>query len=153
MGKQNKKNSILTRIFVLANKIQSVGDALGPAITMKQFQLLDALSKSEKTALTLTELADVVGSSRQNVKKMSLILEKQGYLLMSKDASDARILRVALTEKSADCLRERTQRDKEFIDDLFEGFDDKAIKSMTKNCDRLYKNVAAIEANQLKNQS
>mgnify|MGYP000980172595 CR=1 FL=1 len=153
MGKQDKKSNILASIFSLANKIQSVGDAMMPAVTMKQFQLLDTISKSQKLTMSLSELAFSIGSSRQNVKKMALILEKQGLLMLSKDKNDARVLLVGLTEQSAACLRERSELDGTYLNDLFDGLDNKTLKVLAKSCDRISKNVNAIEARNLKKQS
>ena len=55
-------------IFTVANKIQASGDKVMEGLTMRQQFLLISLSLFEDYAPTLQELAEVFGSSYQNVK-------------------------------------------------------------------------------------
>ena len=145
MGKTNRGKIVLSKIFTLSNKIQIVGDRLETGITIKQFQLLETLSKNDPASMTITELSEALGSSRQNIKKMALLLEKQNYLVLSKDDTDGRIVRVALTEEGKNSLQQQAESDKEFINQLFDGFDDKLLKNMSKGFDKLSKNILLME--------
>ncbi len=139
-----KKELILNRIFFLSNKIQMLGDAQDAGLTIKQVQLMEAVREQEPVLPNLSQLAMRVGSSRQNVKKMALLLEKQGLLLFIKDVNDARALRISLTEKGTSSLNLRKARNKPFFSQLFDGFDEKQLKSLTRLLGRLLKNITAM---------
>jgi len=40
------------------------------------------------------DIADVLGTSRQNIKKIANILERQGFLKMEKDKNDLRSIQL-----------------------------------------------------------
>ncbi|HKL57967.1 MAG TPA: MarR family transcriptional regulator [Sphaerochaeta sp.] len=60
------------------------------------------LVKSEEEALSVTELAQRMGSSPQNVNTMALLLEKQGFLSIEKHEDDKRFLQVSVTKACLD---------------------------------------------------
>jgi len=63
-----KKGYIFASIFTLSNRLQVIGDKFDKDLTVKQWLLLAGILNSGKKAPTLTEVAAIIGSSRQNVK-------------------------------------------------------------------------------------
>lgn len=147
MKNVTRKEILLSRLFNLSNKIQNLGDLLDSEITMKQGQMLEIINQYETGPIMITELSELIGSSRQNAKKMALLLSNQGYLSLARDEKDARILRVALTEKGSLYCSSRRDADKRFLNNVFDGFTDKQLKGLIKNFDKLSKNVAKMEKN------
>ena len=145
MKNNARKEFILNRLFTLSNKIQNLGDLLDSEITMKQGQMLEILNQCENAPIMVTELAELIGSSRQNAKKMALLLSNQGYLSLTKDEKDARVLRVALTEKGMSYCSSRRDTDKRFLNNVFDGIEEKQLKSLLKTFEKLGKNVAKLE--------
>ncbi|MBY0010745.1 MarR family transcriptional regulator [Paenibacillus typhae] len=131
---------------MLANRIQALGDKLDAQITTKQWLLIAVILKSGTTAPALTELAAMTGSSRQNVKKMAQILEKQGLLELAKDAQDARIVRVRLTEACMDYFAGRSKKEEKFMADLFYGFDGDLTGGLFRGLAGLNRNIILMEA-------
>lgn len=77
-------------IFALENRLQTIGDRFFEEITVKQWFVLVVLGLFGEKAPTLTELAEEVGSSYQNVKQIALKLEKKGYVTLESDETDRR---------------------------------------------------------------
>ena len=81
MDRTEKAEYIIGSISLLSNKITLLGDTIFPDITFKQWFLLMMISKIERQDKNLNSIAEVVGTTRQNVKKMLLPLQSKGYVL------------------------------------------------------------------------
>lgn len=87
-----KKSHIFGSLFILANRVQILGDKVDPVLSIKQWLLIAAIPQFKSGSPTISDIAKMIGSSRQNVKKMALILEKIGFVRLSKDDNDARVI-------------------------------------------------------------
>ena len=117
---ENKKE-IFGMIFLLAQRWQNLGDQelASIGVTTKQWLLLVTLHVFFKEPPTLNQLAEAMGSSRQNVKQLAANLQKSGFLEIVQDGGDKRILRFRLTKKNADVWESRANRDEAYIGSLF----------------------------------
>lgn len=124
MGIFEMQKHIFGSLFILANRLQVVGDQYMSEddMTMKQWLLTATISQFGDTPPTLSEVADIMGSSRQNVKQLAIKLEEKGFLRIEKDEQDARALRLKLTGKSYEFWEKREDKDRNFIMGLFESF-------------------------------
>lgn len=141
MNHLQDKAYIFGTIFVLSNELQILGDQVDKKLTVKQWLFLAGITKCESKAPTLSELAARIGSSRQNVKKMAVILEKQGFIVMNKDEKDARMLRVSMTDFCQEYLEQREQAEMIFLEELFEGFEPWELSSLSGAICKLEKNI------------
>ncbi|WP_249899409.1 MarR family transcriptional regulator [Paenibacillus sp. PK3_47] len=146
MDIQEQQAYILGTLLTLANRLQVLGDKLDERITMKQWLLVAVILKSGSTSPALSEIAVMFGSSRQNVKKMVLLLEKQGFVTLAKDEQDARILRVRLTDKCMDYFGGRSREETQFMDALFQTFGAELTGGLYSGLVRLQENIAQMEA-------
>lgn len=94
-----KEHYVIGAISLISNELNNLGGAL-KGITFKQWFLLLMMSKMDKGAKTVNEIAEFAGSSRQNVKKMLGGLEEKGFVKIEKSKTDARALSVVLTDKA-----------------------------------------------------
>jgi DNA-binding MarR family transcriptional regulator len=143
MDNIDKQKFIFGSLFLLANKLQAIGDKyLGKdEITTKQWFLTAMISQFKDKAPTLSEVGELMGSSRQNVKQLALKLEEKGFLMIEKDEHDSRALRLKLTEKSEIFWSKREEKDNEFIMDLFNNFDENEINIMFNTFNKLAENL------------
>lgn len=141
MNNLQDKAYIFGTIFILSNKLQVLGDKMDSKLTVKQWLFLVGITKCESISPTLSEIAVLIGSSRQNVKKMAVILEKQGFIMMSKDERDARMLRVSLTDYCKEYLKQREKMELEFIEEVFCGFEPNELSALSEAMRKLEKNV------------
>ena len=94
MNRTEKEEYIIGFVSLISNKIVQFGDLMLTDITFPQWFLLMMISKMEQQEKTINSIAEFVGSSRQNVKKMLNLLAGKGYVLIEKSSSDKRALNV-----------------------------------------------------------
>jgi DNA-binding MarR family transcriptional regulator len=125
-----KMMSIFGHIFLLAQRWQYLGDRelSKDNLTTKQWFLLAYIGTLFKTPPTLTQVTEVLGTSRQNIKQIALNLEKRGFLEIKPDENDRRILRFKITQKSNDFWDKRADRDEKYVADLFKGLSEEEIE-------------------------
>ncbi|KUG02750.1 transcriptional regulator, marr family [hydrocarbon metagenome] len=140
MDELEQKGYIFASIFALANKLQVLGDAFDENITIKQWLFIVSVSKFDSPP-TLSEVANFIGYSRQNAKRIAAALNERGYITIIKDQDDARALRISLTQKCTDYFIQRSQKELEFLDDLFNGYDADLTNGVFKGLTRLSENI------------
>lgn len=139
-----EKAYIFGAIFFLANKMQNAGDKLFTEITMKQWFLLISIIRSGVENPTLTEVSEIIGYSRQNVKKIGVHLENAGFVALKKDMDDGRVLRITLTEKCNLYFESRKGEENKFIENLYKGITDDEIKKMFLVMEKLENNILKL---------
>lgn len=95
---ENQCKAIFSTLFITTNRLQTLFDNNIPEITLKQFMLLSILRQS-KEQLTLTKLGQLLGCSRQNIKKLAYVLEKKGFVEIIPNKNDIRALSICSTPK------------------------------------------------------
>ncbi|MEN6389042.1 MAG: MarR family transcriptional regulator [Syntrophomonas sp.] len=140
MDELEQKAYIFAAIFAVSNKLQVLGDAFDENITIKQWLFIVGVSKFSEPP-TVSEVANFIGYSRQNAKRMALALDERGYITITKDKNDARALRISLTQKSTEYFAKRSQRELEFLDKLFTGFDANLTSDVYRGLTRLAENI------------
>ena len=141
-----QKAFIFAEIFAVSNKLQALGDKLDRQITIKQWLLLAAISKSAVEAPSISEISALTGTSRQNVKKMALLLEKQGFVNIRKDPHDARVLRVVQTTQCVEHFKARYNMELDFLAKLFSGLDGALLSGLYNGLIKLTDNINIMEA-------
>lgn len=117
----NTKKLLFGGTFVLSNKLQLVSSKLVKGLTPKQFfLLLELIQMSEKSTVTLTQLAKNMDSSRQNVVKMLEILERDKLVTLENSETDHRSRNVTITTKGRLRVQETEKNGEAFITALFE---------------------------------
>ena len=95
---RSQQEAYIIRCFsLLANQIAIQGDTVLSDITYRQWFLLTVIAKMSAKEKHVQEIADRMGTSRQNVKKMLETRETNGYVKMEPSAKDKRALSVKLT--------------------------------------------------------
>ena len=73
---ENQRKAIFSTLFIASNKLQTFFDNHIPEVSLKQFMLLSIVTQSEEP-LTFTQLGNLLGYPRQNIKKLANILMKK----------------------------------------------------------------------------
>lgn len=139
------KDYIYCSFFAFSNHLQLLGDRQNSEVSTKQALVLAAIALFEDFELNLKDTAEMVGTSSQNVKKIINILERKGYAVTKKDEHDARVMRIALTEKGKNFHKYEVTESKAVLEKLFDGFDDERIS-------RLYHDLRDLMDNILKSE-
>jgi DNA-binding MarR family transcriptional regulator len=147
MPDEAAKGYIFATIFTLANKLQVIGDRFDPNVTIKQWLFLVGLSTCKEPPM-VSEVSDLIGYSRQNAKRIALMLEQTGFVKVIKDPKDNRILRIILTEACRDYFSRRYDKEVDSLNALFSGLDSGLIKGLGEGLKALETNVERILHNE-----
>ena len=128
-------------IFLLSNKLQALGDGYLEEITLKQWLLLIMIHVMEKDQPSVTEVADVMGSTRQNVRKMLEVLEGKGFVALCANPLDRRTLSVALTPKAEQFFARFQSKGDAFLDRLFDGIPPEDLEATRRTVEALFENM------------
>ncbi len=137
--------NIFGSFFTLSNRLQAAGDGLDEKMTLKQWLLVAVLIRSEEQALSVSDLAKRMGSSRQNVKKMAQLLEKRGFLAIEQHEDDKRYLRLSVTHACLIHCKSRESKEQIFIETLFSGFALEELRVLSQSFAKLTGNIAKLE--------
>ena len=117
----SEKEMIYGLLFAVSNKLQACADKMLPEITSRQHFLLIVLSLFKDKHPSLKEVAEAVGSSYQNVKKMADSLEKKGFVELKRDDYDKRKYNIMMTEKISKLSEVINEETEIFMRDLYHG--------------------------------
>lgn len=139
---KHRIQGIFSSIFILQNRMQTAGEKIQTNISMKQWLLLAMIECCPETP-TLTNLGNLMGCSRQNVKKLASALEKQGFVLLSQGGSNS--LCVKITDKAIAYGKEMEERNSQTLQLLFADFNDNEIKELFRLYSKLYTGIVRVE--------
>ena len=141
---ENQRKAIFSTLFIAGNKLQTLFDNHIPEISLKQFMLLSIVRQS-KEQLTFTQLGNLLGCSRQNIKKLADVLHKKGFITIQKSAYDIRAMCICPTEKVCDFFANDFSQYEEELKYLFEVYTDKEIETFFVLLSKLYAGIDNLE--------
>lgn len=141
---ENQRKAIFSSLFIVGNKLQTIFDNHIPQISLKQFMLLSIVRQS-KEPLTFTQLGNILGCSRQNIKKLAEILEKKGFVIMQKSPHDTRAMCICPTDKVNDFFENDFLKYQEELQYLFEVYTDEEIETLFILLSKMYEGIENLE--------
>ena len=138
----HRMQAIFSSIFVLQNRMQTAGEKLQTKISMKQWLLL-AMTACCPEPRTLTSIGNLMGCSRQNVKKLALALEKKGFVHLQ--LSNNNSVLVELTEEVQRYTEEIGERQMKALSLLFSDFSEDEIEQLFFLYSKLYTGLERVE--------
>lgn len=126
---EDQRKAIFSTLFIAGNKLQTLFDNHIPEVSLKQFMLLSVVRQS-KEQLTFTQLGNLLGCSRQNIKKLADVLTKKGFITIQQSPLDTRALCICPTEKVDDFFAKDFSKYQEELKYLFEVYTDKEIETL-----------------------
>lgn len=141
IGTGEYRKQLFGMIFLLAQRWQVLGDRelADSGITTKQWLLLVTMQALFTNPPSMNELAQAMGTSRQNVKQLAINLKKKGLIEIFQDDGDKRILRFRLTELNQSFWEKRADRDEQYIESLFANIPDSDLVVTVKTIEELTK--------------
>ncbi|MCX7921894.1 MAG: MarR family transcriptional regulator [Clostridia bacterium] len=142
----DKQKFVFSRLFLLSNKLQTIGDqVLDDEITIRQWLLTVAITQFGDTPPTLGEAAELMGSSHQNIKQLALNLQRRGFLNIERDRSDLRAARLVLTEKICSLWERRQFQIKDFLTQIFKDLSIEEIDLLYDALNKLYESILKMK--------
>ena len=93
---------------------------------------------------SVTEVADVMGSTRQNVRKMLDVLEGKGFVALSANPLDRRTLSVALTPKTEQLFVRFQAKGDAFLERPFDGVPPEDLNVTRRTVEALLENMEGM---------
>ncbi len=118
---------LLGLLSAFENRFQAVADNAIKVISWKQFFAIVCINLC-KTPPTVKELAEVMGSSHQNVKQILLKLEKKGFVSIAVDEKDKRKQRIELTRYCKEFCEKNDDVSLELLQKMFAGVSEEQLQ-------------------------
>ena len=142
-GQMPPQAFLLGLLSAFDNRFQASADNFMKEITWKQFFAIICI-KLCKEAPTLNDLADVMGSSHQNVKQILLKLERKGFVSMTPDQKDRRKQRIVLTDRCREFCEKNDAPSQSIIGRIFEGIDEEQLRVTIETIMAMERNVSKL---------
>ena len=125
------------------NRFQAVADNAMKEISWKQFFAIICINLC-KDKPTVKELAEIMGSSHQNVKQILLKLEKKGFVKITVDENDKRKQRIELTEYCREFCEKNEEMSSNIMGKMFEGVSDEQLKGTIQTIIQIEENLKSV---------
>ena len=141
-----KKLDLFAYFFLIAQRMQYVTDQVfqRDGLTTKQWLVSLAIEQGFEAPPSLSEVADLLSSSHQNIRQIANQLERKGFLEYFRDPDDRRVLRLKLTDKSKEYYDSKSDEHLGYVLDIFDGFNDEEIGDFHDHIMSLYKHLDPI---------
>lgn len=100
-GRLDEFQQVVALVFHLANVAQTQGDRLDERITTKQWMALISVFHLEDGRATCSEVARLMGCTKQNAKQLMDALVRKGYLATAANPADRRAVLLQPTQAGA----------------------------------------------------
>lgn len=134
---------LLGLLSAFDNRFQAMADRVIGEISWKQFFAIICISLCKEKP-TIKELAEILGSSHQNVKQILLKLEKKGFVSIYADEDDKRKQRVELTEKCIHFCGENEGKSTLVMEAMFRGIPEEQLKVTIRTIMQMEENLKHI---------
>lgn len=142
---ENNQYLLFGGTFVLANKLQFVGDKLVDGLSTKQWFLLrNMMDLPSEPPPTITRIAQAMDSTRQNVAKMLEVMEREGLVALESSETDHRSRGVRITAAGLAYAKQTAEGAQVFLDRLYEGIESEelnvaggVLKKMVQNLEKM----------------
>ena len=118
---------LLGLLSAFDNRFQAMADKTMEEISWKQFFTIICINLCKENP-SIKELAEIMGSSHQNVKQILLKLEKKGFVKITLDEKDRRKQRVELTEYCMEFCEKNNDVSNEIMVRMFQGISEEKLK-------------------------
>lgn len=135
---------LLGLLSAFDNRYQAKANSFFKEISWKQFFAIICINLCKESP-TLKELAEIMGSSHQNVKQILLKLEKKGFVRILTDEQDKRKQRIVLTEKTGDFCKEHEEGSNRVVSAIFNGIPEEQIKATIQTIMQMESNLNSLE--------
>ena len=128
---------------LIANRMAAAIDAELTGITYKQWFFLMMIDRMDALEKSVHDIAQFIGTTRQNARKIIEQLEKKGYVEISPSRFDARALSVKVTRKGANALAKNAPLVAEATGTLFADISDDELMAFAQTLGRLVANLTS----------
>ena len=130
---------------LIANRMAAAIDADLSGITYKQWFFLMMIDRMDSLEKSVHDVAQFIGTTRQNARKIIEQLENKGYVETSISRVDARALSGKITRKGKNCLTKNAPLVANATVELFADVSDKELTAFAQTLGKLVATLTAEE--------
>lgn len=134
---------LLGLLSAFDNRFQAMADRTMEEISWKQFFAIICINLCKENP-TIKELAEILGSSHQNVKQILLKLEKKGFVNIYVDTKDRRKQRIELTEYCREFCKKNDEMSAQVMDKMFEDVSQEQLQTTIQTIIQIEDNLKGI---------
>lgn len=134
---------LLGLLSAFDNRFQAMADKTMEEISWKQFFAIICINLCRESP-TVKELAEILGSSHQNVKQILLKLERKGFVKIYEDAKDRRKQRIVLTDYCRDFCERNDGKSAQIMTKMFEGVSGEQLETTIRTIIQIEDNLKAL---------
>lgn len=134
---------LLGLLSAFENRFQAIADGTMKEISWKQFFAIICIDMCKENP-TIKELAEIMGSSHQNVKQILLKLEKKGFVSITVDENDKRKQRIELTDYCREFCAKNDEMTMRIMKKMFEGVSEEQLQITIKTIVQMEDNLKEI---------
>ncbi len=134
---------LLGLLSAFENRFQAMADSSMEEISWKQFFAIICITLCKEPP-TVKELAEIMGSSHQNVKQILLKLEKKGFVTITVDDQDKRKQRILLTAYCIEFCQKNDEKSMELLKKMFEGVTEEQLQITIQTIVQIEDNLKGI---------
>ena len=134
---------LLGLLSAFENRFQAIADGTMKGISWKQFFAIICINMCKEKP-TVKELADIIGSSHQNVKQILLKLEKKGFVSITVDENDKRKQRIELTDYCREFCAKNDEMTMRIMKKMFEGVSEEQLQMTIQTIIQIEDNLKEI---------
>jgi DNA-binding MarR family transcriptional regulator len=127
-------------LISVSNKLQAMGDQICGDLTSRQFMTLLAVLHLPEEEATMINIANKLGSTKQNTARVIKSLERKKYISVQPSEKDKRAVNVRLTNLGTDAILKYGSSAKvDFMATVFKDFDKDEVEALWKLLIKLYR--------------
>lgn len=134
---------LLGLLSAFDNRFQAIADKSMKEISWKQFFAIICIDLCKEKP-TLKELAEIMGSSHQNVKQILLKLEKKGFVNIVTDERDKRKQRIELTRYCMNFCQKNGEVSTQIIGRMFNGISEEQLQATIQTIIQIEDNMRTL---------
>ena len=135
---------LLGLLSAFNNRFQAMADRTMEVISWKQFFAIICINLCREKP-TIKELAEIMGSSHQNVKQILLKLENKGFVRVTADENDKRKQRVEVTEYCMEFCQKNDDMSSQVMTQMFQGISEEQLRVTIQTIIQIEDNLKAFE--------
>ena len=118
---KRKLGEVFGYLFVLSQRVEYITDSFlkKDNLTTKQLLTLIAIGNASSSEPSVSEVAEILSTSHQNVTQIALNLQKRGFVEILKDPTDRRRRLLKLTKQNDIFWEERDQENYDNMKKIF----------------------------------
>lgn len=135
-----KSYYLIGLLSAFENRFQAMADKMMGEISWKQFFMIICINMCKENP-TIKELAEIVGSSHQNVKQLLLKLESKGFVCIYADEKDKRKQRIGLTDYCNNFCKKNDEMSFAVMGQMFSGISEEHLQITIDTITAIEKNM------------